>query len=58
MVTDHGPWSEYTAMWLRETVEQHTPVLGTCYGHQMLAYALGGEVGNNPHGYETGTVNV
>ncbi len=58
MVTDHEPWSEYTAAWLREAVEQHTPVLGICYGHQLLAYALGGEVGNNPRGNETGTVNV
>ncbi len=58
MVTDHEPWSERTAEWLRAAVEQHTPVLGICYGHQLLAYALGGEVGNNPRGLETGTVAV
>ncbi len=58
MVTDHEPWSERTAAWLCKAVEQHTPVLGICYGHQLLAYALGGEVGNNPRGNETGTVDV
>jgi GMP synthase (glutamine-hydrolysing) len=58
MVTDHEPWSEHAAAWLREAVEQRAPVLGICYGHQLLAYALGGEVGDNPRGLETGTVNV
>lgn len=58
MVTDHEPWSECTAAWLRAAVAQHTPVLGICYGHQLLAYALGGEVGDNPRGTETGTVDV
>jgi GMP synthase (glutamine-hydrolysing) len=58
MVTDREPWCERTAAWLREAVEQQTPVLGICYGHQLLAHALGGEVGNNPRGTETGTVNV
>jgi GMP synthase (glutamine-hydrolysing) len=58
MVTDHEPWSERTAAWLREAVQQQTPVLGICYGHQLLAYALGGTVGANPRGLESGTVNV
>jgi GMP synthase (glutamine-hydrolysing) len=58
MVTEHEPWSERTTAWLREAVAQHTPVLGICYGHQLLAHALGGEVGDNPRGTETGTVDV
>jgi GMP synthase (glutamine-hydrolysing) len=55
-VTDHRPWSERLAQWLRGAVAQRVPVLGICYGHQLLAYALGGEVGDNPNGLEYGTV--
>lgn len=55
MVTDREPWSEATARWLREAVNAGTPVLGICYGHQLLAHALGGVVGDNPGGREIGT---
>jgi GMP synthase (glutamine-hydrolysing) len=58
MVTEHLDWSERTAQWLRGAVAQKIPTLGICYGHQLLAYALGGEVGDNPGGCEYGTVEV
>lgn len=58
MVTEHLPWSEYTAQWLYDAVKTGAPILGICYGHQLLAYALGGEVGDNPNGREFGTVDV
>ena len=34
------------------------PLFGICYGHQLLAHALGGEVGYNPAGREMGTVDL
>jgi GMP synthase (glutamine-hydrolysing) len=58
MVSHREPWSERTGEWLVRAVERGTPVLGICYGHQLLAHALGGQVGRNPRGREIGTVEV
>lgn len=55
MVTDHQPWSEAAAAWLREAVAAGLPIFGVCYGHQLLAYALGGDVDYNPAGRSLGT---
>ena len=56
--TDHPDWAERTAEWLREAVTRGLPTLGLCFGHQLLAYALGGEVALNPSGREIGTVEL
>lgn len=58
MVTEHRDWSERSALWLRDAAHAGMPLLGICYGHQLLAHALGGSVGNNPGGREMGTVCV
>lgn len=58
MVSDREPWSEKAADWLAQAVNQSVPVLGVCYGHQLLAHALGGEVGYHPKGRESGTQRV
>ena len=57
-VTDRADWSEATAAWLRQAVAAGLPVLGICYGHQLLAHALGGEVAFNPAGRESGTITL
>jgi len=55
MVSAREAWSESTAAWLAQAVAVNVPVLGVCYGHQLLAHALGGEVGPNPRGREIGS---
>lgn len=58
MVTERRDWSERSAAWLAEAAQAGLPLLGICYGHQLIAHALGGEVGDNPRGREMGTVMV
>ena len=58
MVSDRADWSEEAAAWLREAHAANVPLLGICFGHQLLAHALGGEVGYHPGGPEVGTVQV
>lgn len=55
MVSDCADWSERLASWLRACVETKIPVLGICYGHQLLAHAMGGKVGYREQGIEIGT---
>ena len=58
MVSEREPWSEAAAVWLVTAVEADVPLLGICYGHQLLAHALGGSVGPNPRGREIGSVEI
>ena len=57
-VTDLAPWNEIAAVYLRLLHEQQKPILGVCYGHQLLAWAFGGVVGFHPKGREIGTIDV
>ena len=58
MVSEKEDWSERTAKWLVGAVQKGIPVLGVCYGHQLLAHALGGRAGPNPKGRQIGTVKT
>jgi GMP synthase (glutamine-hydrolysing) len=55
-VIDRLPWMERAAERLRELVRAEVPLLGICFGHQLLGHALGGRVALNPRGREMGTV--
>lgn len=57
-VTERAPWMLRTEEYLRNAVSGKLPVFGICFGHQMLAQALGGRVEKNPAGREIGTVEL
>jgi len=58
MVTDQLDWIRTSEAFLQEAVSRRIPVLGICFGHQLLAQALGGRVDYNPKGREIGTTQV
>ena len=58
MVTDLLPWSEAAAAWIRQAVAQEIPLLGVCYGHQLMAHALGGSVDYHSAGREMGCLDI
>jgi GMP synthase (glutamine-hydrolysing) len=58
MVTDKLTWSEQLAGWIRAATKAGMPLFGVCYGHQLMAHALGGRAGELDGGRVMGTVEV
>ena len=57
-VTERAPWMLRLEELIRAVAACRTPMLGICFGHQVIAQALGGEVTKNRRGREIGTVRV
>ena len=57
-VYDRAPWSERAAAWLRPFIANQTPILGVCYGHQLLAQMMGATVALSPGGREIGVCTI
>ena len=54
-VYDPLPWIETASAYIRDLIEEEIPLLGVCFGHQLVARAMGGRVAPNPRGWEIGT---
>ncbi len=57
-VNDSLPWIAPLAGLIRNAVDAGVPVYGACFGHQMIARALGGRVGPSPGGWVFGRVET
>lgn len=53
-VHDPDPWISRLEKLVRDCVAARVPLFGACFGHQVIAKALGGTVEENPNGWVFG----
>lgn len=51
-------WIERLSAFIRGVRDAGRPFVGICFGHQMLAHALGGKVAKSPYGWGVGVLEV
>lgn len=56
-VYDDLPWIEPLKDFLRQSIAQKIPVAGICFGHQILAEAMGGKAEKSSKGWGLGIQN-
>jgi len=57
MISEQTDWMETLREYIRIAGEKNIPILGICFGHQMIAESFGGKVEKTPQ-REFGTVQV
>jgi len=57
-VNDDEPWIRKLEGFVREVAAAEMPFIGICFGHQMLAKALGGSVARSERGWGVGVKEV
>ena len=53
-VYDDKPWIRDLEVFVRQLNAERRNLVGICFGHQLIAQALGGEVGKSPKGWGVG----
>ncbi|MFN2327408.1 MAG: GMP synthase [Chromatocurvus sp.] len=53
-VYDDEPWIHRLAEFVRKVHARHKKMIGICFGHQMIAHALGGETRKSHRGWGVG----
>lgn len=53
-VNDGEPWIEQLSGFIRRLHQERRRIVGVCFGHQLLAHALGGAVRAHPQGWGVG----
>ena len=57
-VNQRLPWIKQLKDWIVTARYSNVPVLGICFGHQIIAEALGGKVVLNPNGPALGPISI
>jgi len=57
-VYDNAPWIADLEAFVRKLHQAKTPTVGVCFGHQLVARALGGEVALSERGWGIGVRSV
>lgn len=57
-LTEPEPWMDGGVELIGRARDRGTPVLGVCFGHQLLGVALGARVIQNPEGWEFATQTI
>ena len=55
---DDEPWIDDLSAFVRDVADAGVPLVGICFGHQLLAHALGGEVREAETGWGVGPHEV
>ena len=57
-VNDDEPWIHHLERFVREVAKEEVPFVGVCFGHQLIAKALGGKVVKSHRGWGVGAKEV